>query len=230
METLSALQTKYALIAQRLMTLYGRPEWRQVLPPVDELVNTILSQSTTDSNRDRGFMRLRERLPTWEAVRDADSEVVIDAIRPAGLANQKGPRIQQALRLITDRQGSLTLDVLQTMTVAEAKAWLVSMNGVGPKTAAIILCFAFNKAAFPVDTHVYRVSQRLGLIGPKVTVDRAHDVMEAIVPQDQYYEAHLNLIRHGREICRARGPACERCPLTDLCIYYQEHVSKRIAH
>ncbi len=215
------LQAKYAEIARRLMALYGRPEWRQFLPPVDELVSTILSQSTSDRNRDRGFELLKARFTSWEAVRDAPTDLVIDTIRPAGLANQKGPRIQEALRLISERQGAITLDFLSQMPVDEAKAWLVSINGVGPKTAAIILLFAFNKPAFPVDTHVHRVSQRLGLIGAKVSADRAHDQMEAIVPAADYYEAHLNLIRHGREICHARGPECERCPLTDLCDYYQ---------
>ncbi len=229
MDTLPSLQAKYAEVAARLMTLYGQPTWRQFLPPVDELVSTILSQNTSDTNRDRGFERLKERFANWEAVRDAAPEDVIDAIRPAGLSNQKGPRIQQALRTVSDRQGTLSLDFLETLPIDEAKAWLVSINGVGPKTAAIILLFAFNKPAFPVDTHVHRVSQRLGLIGPKTNAEQAHLEMEAIVPLDRYYEAHLNIIRHGREICHARRPECERCPLTDLCVYYQQTTHKELA-
>ncbi len=219
--TLDVLQTKYAEIARRLSALYGHPEWRPTLPPVDELVNTILSQSTSDLNRDRGYELLRTRFPTWEAVRDAPTDAVIDAIRPAGLANQKGPRIREALRLITQRTGSITLDFLAEMPIDDAKEWLISIDGVGPKTAAIILLFAFGKPAFPVDTHVHRVSGRLGLIGPKVSAERAHGEMELIVPANTYYEAHLNIIRHGREICHARRPECDRCPLTDLCEYYQ---------
>lgn len=228
MDALERLQTKYAEIARRLSALYGRPTWRPALPPVDELVSTILSQSTSDSNRDRGYELLRARFPTWEAVRDAPTDAVIDAIRPAGLANQKGPRIQEALRFITRRKGAITLDFLADMPVEEAKKWLISIDGVGPKTAAIILLFAFNKPAFPVDTHVHRVSGRLALIGPKVSADRAHGEMELIVPAETYYEAHLNIIRHGREICHARRPECDRCPLTDLCDYYQAMQVKRM--
>jgi endonuclease-3 len=163
---LDALQWKQKRIAAALAEVYGAPTWRQHLPPVDELVSTILSQSTSDTNRDMGFDALKARFPTWEAVRDAPPHEVIAAIRPAGLANQKGPRIQAALRLLTERAGSITLDHLKDMPIEEARAWLTSINGVGPKTAAIILCFAFGRPAFPVDTHVHRVTGRLGLIGP----------------------------------------------------------------
>ncbi len=221
MSDLRALRTKYRKVAERLVARYGHLTWQPTLPPVDELVNTILSQSTTDWNRDLGFKRLREALPTWEAVRDAPRERVIDAIRPAGLSGQKGPRIQGALRTITEQRGTITLDFLADLPLVEAKTYLTNMHGVGPKTAAIILCFAFNRPAFPVDRHVHRVTQRLGLIGAKTTPDQAHDILEAIVPNDQYYEAHLNLIRHGRELCHASNPACEHCPLTDLCLYYR---------
>jgi endonuclease-3 len=221
-KALRGLRSRYRKVAERLVARYGHLTWTPSLPPVDELVNTILSQSTTDWNRDLGFARLRERLPTWEAVRDAPTETVIDAIRPAGLASQKGPRIQEALRTITAQQGAITLDFLANLPLPEAKAYLTRLHGIGPKTAAIILCFAFNRPAFPVDRHVHRVVQRIGLIGAKTTPDQAHDMMEAIVPNDQYYEAHLNLIRHGREICHASNPECERCPLTHLCDYYQK--------
>jgi endonuclease-3 len=217
----TALQEKWAKVSARLREAYGFPAWRQFLPPVDELVSTILSQSTSDTNRDKGYYALKAKYPTWEAVRDADPDEVIATIRPAGLANQKGPRIQQALRTVTERVGSINLDFLGELPIDEAKAWLTSIDGIGPKTAAIILCFAFNRAAFPVDTHVHRVSQRLGFIGAKVNPDKAHPIMEAIVPPEEYFAGHLNLIRHGREICHARGPACERCPLTDLCEFYQ---------
>lgn len=214
-------QKKWAKVSERLRKQYGFPEWRQFLPPIDELVSTILSQSTSDTNRDKGFYALKAKYPTWEAVRDADPDEVIATIRPAGLANQKGPRIQQALRTVTQRVGSLSLDFLGEIPIDEAKAWLTSIDGIGPKTAAIILCFAFNRPAFPVDTHVHHVSQRLGFIGEKVNPDKAHPIMEAIVPPEEYFAGHLNVIQHGREICHARGPECERCPLTDLCDYYQ---------
>jgi endonuclease-3 len=219
--TLLALRDQYATIARELSARYGFPTWRQHLPPVDELVDCILSQSTTDANRDRAFALLKGRFASWEEVRDADAETVIETIRPAGLANQKGPRIQEVLRKITKDRGRITLDFLDEMSVADAKAWLTCLNGVGPKTAAIVLCFAFNKAAFPVDTHVHRVSQRLGLIGPKVSADQAHPLMEAIVPPDTFYQAHLNIIEHGRKVCQARRPLCETCPLTACCAYFQ---------
>jgi endonuclease-3 len=151
---------------------------------------------------------------------------VIETIRLAGLAHQKGPRIQEALRYIERERGAITLDFLAEMDVDAAKAWLTGINGVGPKTAAIVLCFAFNKPAFPVDTHVHRVTQRLGLIGPKTTAEQAHAVLESIIPPSNYYAGHLNLIRHGREICQARRPLCERCLLTAWCDYYRNTGAK----
>jgi endonuclease-3 len=220
-ESISALRDKWRIIADRLRTLYGYPQWRQSLPPVDELVSTILSQSTSDGNRDKGFFALKDKYPSWEAVRDAPLDEVMITIRPAGLANQKAPRIQNALRVITERVGTIQLDFLATLPIDQAKAWLTSLEGIGPKTAAIILCFAFNREAFPVDRHVHRVAQRLGLIGEKVNPDAAHPILEAIVPPADYYPGHLNLIDHGRALCRPTDPACDRCPLTDLCLYYQ---------
>lgn len=214
---------QYERVAELLADLYGTPTWRSSLPPVDELVSTILSQNTNDGNRDLAFESLRARFPTWEEVRDAPEEEVIAAVRSAGLANQKGPRIQAALRLLTEQQGEITLDFLREMEVSEAKAWLTRINGIGPKTAAIILLFAFGKPAFPVDTHVHRVTQRLGLIDPTTNAERAHEELEAIIPPEDYLAAHLNIIRHGRQICHARRPSCEVCPLTAYCAYYQEH-------
>jgi endonuclease-3 len=198
---------------------YGRPDWRPHLDPVSELVSTILSQNTNDVNRDVAFERLRERLPTWEQVRDAQEALVIEAIRPAGLANQKGPRIQEALRYVTRERGALELDFLAGLPVEEAKAWLGAIKGVGPKTAAIVLLFALGRPAFPVDTHVHRVTRRLGLIGPRVSAERAHDQLERLVPPDDYYPFHLNLIRHGRGVCTSRKPQCSACVLRALCDY-----------
>jgi endonuclease-3 len=215
-----ALANKTLEVHSRLLVLYGEPEWRPHLDPVSELVSTILSQNTNDVNRDVAFNRLRERLPTWTQVRDADTEVVIEAIRPAGLANQKGPRIQQALRFITEERGELSLDFLADWPVDEAKAWLVSIKGVGPKTAAIVLLFSLGRPAFPVDTHVHRVTKRLGLIGPKVGRERAHDELEELVDPADYYAFHLNLINHGRKVCASRKPRCDECVLKDLCNFY----------
>jgi endonuclease-3 len=218
-------KSKTAQIHQRLLQAYGEPAWRPHLEPVAELVSTILSQNTNDVNRDVAFDRLRQRFPSWEAVRDADPGEVIDAIRPAGLANQKGPRIQQALRIITAARGALSLDFLADMPLDEAKAWLTSIQGVGPKTAAIVLLFSLGRPAFPVDTHVHRVSKRLGLIGPRISREKAHDLLADMVNPDDYYAFHLNLIRHGREVCSSRNPACPNCVLNDLCTYYQEQTA-----
>jgi endonuclease-3 len=220
-KTLTIRRKQYAKIAELLEEFYGYPEWRSHLPPVDELVSTILSQNTSDTNRDMAFEALKQRYPSWEVVRDAPEDEVIETVRSAGLANQKGPRIQAALHFLSDTQGAITLDFLADMDIEAAKDWLTQINGIGPKTAAIILLFAFNKPAFPVDTHVHRVTKRLGLIGPKTSAERAHQELEAIIPPDDYYPAHLNIIRHGRQICHARRPRCEECPLTEYCDYYQ---------
>ena len=211
------------LVHQRLLAVFGRPEWRDPLPAVDELVSTILSQNTNDRNRDLAFNRLRAALPTWEAVRDAPADMVIEAIRPAGLANQKGPRIQQVLQEITLERGSLDLSFLANLPAEQASAWLTRFKGVGPKTAAIVLQFALGIPAFPVDTHIYRVSGRLGLRPEKMTVEQAHPHLASLLPPETYYTAHLNLIRLGREICAARSPRCTICPLQGDCAYYQAH-------
>jgi endonuclease-3 len=217
-------KAKYAPVAQALADLYGLPMWREDTPPMDELISCILSQNTNDTNRDRGFDSLKARFPAWQDVVDAPTDDVIDAIRVAGLANQKGPRIQEVLRTIYDENGDYSIDFLDEMPLEEARTWLTNLNGIGPKTAAIVLCFAFNRPAFPVDTHIYRVSKRLGFLPEKISVEKAHPVMEALVPPDDYYAFHINLIQHGRNICNARSPKCERCPLTEYCDYYERVV------
>ena len=164
---MNTLAKRAIKIHERLLEFYGEPIWRNPLPAIDELVSTILSQNTNDLNRDRAYDVLRARFPNWEGVRDAKAEEVIEAIRPAGLANQKGPRIQQVLKSITEERGRLDLSFLEELSVEEARAWLTRFNGVGPKTAAIILCFSLNKPAFPVDTHVYRVTRRIGGSQPR---------------------------------------------------------------
>lgn len=206
-------------VHQRLLAFYGEPIWRNPLPAIDELVSTILSQNTNDVNRDKAFDSLRARFPTWEQVRDAPTAEVIEAIRIAGLGNQKGPRIQKVLHEITAERGSLDLSFLTDLPLEEARSWLTKFHGVGPKTAAIVLCFSLGRPAFPVDTHVYRVTGRIGLRPPQMNVEDAHTYMESILPPETYYAGHLNIIRLGREICHARKPACNICPLIDVCDY-----------
>lgn len=214
-------QRVYHLLEKR----YGTPEWRKPLPAMDELISTILSQNTNDANRDAAFYRLKQRFHVWEAVRDAPVEEVIEAIRSAGLGNQKAPRMQAILRQITKERGNLDLGFLRQMKREEAHAWLSRFQGVGPKTAAIVLQFSLDISAFPVDTHIYRVSGRLGLRPEKMSVEKTHQWMERIFKPEQYGPGHLNIIRLGREICRARKPECKKCPLNDLCDYY-DNLSK----
>jgi endonuclease-3 len=202
-----------------LLVEYGDPPWHP-RDPVATFVGTILSQNTNDVNRDRAFERLRERFPTWEAVRDAPLEELVETVRPAGLAPTKAPRIQEALRRITAERGEISLDFLADLPLEEAREWLLGIPGVGPKTAAIVLLFALGRPAFPVDTHIHRVARRLGLIPEKATRERAHELLEQLVPPEIYYPFHLNLIAHGRAVCHARNPECARCVLQDHCAYY----------
>nr|MBC7244706.1 endonuclease III [Chloroflexota bacterium] len=214
-------QEKTLEVHQRLVQLYGERPQKQHLDPIAQLVSTILSQNTNDVLRDKAFSALRLRFPTWEQVRDAPVEEVMEAIQIAGLSQKKAPRIQQALRYITERQGKLSLDFLRQMRVEEAKQWLTTMNGIGPKTAAIILLFSLDMPAFPVDTHIHRVTRRLGLIPASASREKAHELLETLLPQETYYTFHLNIIRHGREVCQARRPRCERCALRELCDHYR---------
>lgn len=219
-ESYDFLKRKALEIHHRLIDEYGEPQWHPGRDPVASLVSTIISQNTNDTNRDVAYARLRERFPTWEQVRDAPADELIEAIRPAGLAPTKGPRIQEALRAITRERGEITLDFLAELPPDQAKAWLSRLNGVGPKTAAIVLLFALGMPAFPVDTHIHRVSRRLGLIGSRTSREQAHTILEKMMPPDTFYAFHLNLIAHGRRICHARRPRCGVCPLQDLCDYY----------
>lgn len=210
------LQLATRHIHNLLLAEYGDHAWHPS-DPVAALVNTILSQNTNDRNRDRAFARLRERFPTWEAVRDAPGNELVEAIRPAGLAPTKGPRIQEALRRITEERGEIELAFLSAMGLEQARAWLLDIPGVGPKTAAIVLLFALGMPAFPVDTHIHRVTRRLGLIPEKSSREQAHKLLERIVPAEIYYPFHINLIEHGRAVCHARSPECERCVLQEHC-------------
>lgn len=214
------LRAKAQAVYARLLAEFGLPEWQAPLDPLSELVSTILSQNTNDRNRDVAFNRLRQALPTWAAVRDADPALVMEAIRPAGLANQKGPRIQAVLNQITAETGGLDLSFLGELPTPEAMAWLTRFNGVGPKTASIVLLFSLGKPAFPVDTHIYRVSGRIGLRPERMTVEQAHVHLAELFTPAQYGPGHLNLIYLGRRICHARKPDCPNCPVQDLCDFF----------
>ena len=209
-------------VHRRLLALYGEATWHNPLPILDELISTILSQNTNDTNRDRAFTRLKQDFASWEEVRDANAELVIAAIRQAGLANQKAPRIQNILRLITQERGSLDVDFLKDLPADQAFDWLIQFKGVGPKTASIVLLFSLGKPAFPVDTHIQRVTGRVGLRPEKMSNEAAHRYLAELFPPEAYASAHLNIIRLGREVCHPRQPECAVCVLQSLCDYYQK--------
>jgi endonuclease-3 len=217
------LSEKAAAVQARLEARYGIPKWVPRLDPLDELISCILSQHTSDANAFRAFDRLKARYPTWEAVLGAPTEELADTIRCGGLADSKAPRIQAVLRFLGTEQGAITLAFLEAMPDAEARAYLTSLPGVGPKTAAIVLCFALGRPVLPVDTHVFRVAWRLGLIEKRIGEARAHDALQALIAPESTYRFHVALITHGRQVCKALIPRCEECPLTDLCRYYQEN-------
>ena len=220
-----ALSAKALAIHARLIAAYGRPVWQVGDDPVSQIVNTILSQSTTDINRDRAYRRLVERFPTWEAVRQAPVGEVQEAIRPAGLSAQRAPRIQETLNYIAEQRGELSLDFLRELPVAEGQAWLTRIKGIGPKTAAIVLLFSLGMPAFPVDTHVQRVCRRLGLAPANAAAPKIEQIIEALMPAETFYPFHLNLIAHGRRVCKAQRPACADCTLNDLC---DDYASRRL--
>ncbi len=223
-DNLERRKAKYGEIAAALAEVYGELDWSRNQDGMDELISCILSQSTSDTNRDRAFARLKSSYESWHAVRHAALAELTDVIRPAGLANQKAPRIQEALATIHEKASEYSIDFLDDLPIEAAKAWLVSLKGIGPKTAAIVLCFAYGRPAFPVDTHIYRVSKRIGFIPEKLSANDAHPVMEAIVPAADYYQFHIQLIQHGRTTCHARKPACERCAITQRCDYFADNV------
>ncbi len=206
-------------VYRRLIDAYGEPNWRPYYAPMDELVLTFLSQNTSDLNSGRAFEALKAHYPTWQEAADAPVAELAEAIRSGGLADRKAPRIQAALRRIYAERGDYNIDFLADLPVEEAMSWLRSFDGIGHKTASIVMLFCFGKAAFPVDTHVGRVTRRLGLAEPKAPEEKIKGLWETLAPPEQFYALHLNLIRHGRQVCHAGRPECRRCVLLDICAY-----------
>ena len=201
----------------RLRSEYGEPEWRPHHDATAELVLTLLSQNTSDSNSGRAFARLLQRFPDWQSIIEAPLPEVEDAIRPGGLAPTKAPRLQAMLAEVKTRTGGFDLNFLAEMPVEEAREWLRTLPAVGPKTAACVLLFGLGMPGLPVDTHVFRVACRLGLIEEKLGPDKAQTYLEALVPPEDHFGFHILLIRHGRHCCYARNPRCDVCPLRPDC-------------
>lgn len=208
-------------IVQNLERAYGVPENRRSSDPLDMLIKIILSQATSDTNSHRTFAALKKRFPTWDAALRARTQTIAETIRSGGLANQKAQVIKDVLRQINEEHGTLDLSFLHDFDEEAATNYLKQFRGIGPKTIACTLLFACRKEVFPLDTHIFRVLRRVGLIPQKCTDQRAHEIMNRIVPRGKFYSFHVNLIRHGRAICRPRDPLCHRCPIVEYCDYGQ---------
>ena len=225
-----------------LAQTYGRPTWERRLDPTSELILTILTQNSADINAEVAFEALRHAYPgigqaeahnpgagwggvglpdgvapDWSAVEFAPLPELTDVIRPGGLANQKAPRLQATLRRIREERGDYSLEFLGEMTALDARSWLTQVDGIGKKTASVLLLFCFGSPLLPIDRHVDRVMRRVGLLPPKASMDDAHDLVLGLFEPDQMYEAHVNLIQHGRKVCHSQRPAHEICPLRDRC-------------
>ena len=209
------------LILRRLRKRYGPRPWQCWGKGVDVLVDTILSQNTSNKNSDAGYRQLRRRFRSWNQVADAPVGEVERHIRVSGLSNQKAPRIQTILRAIRTQHGKIDLQFLKSMDERAAYDYLMKFKGVGPKTANCVQLFAFGHSVFPVDTHIHRIARRLKLIPPRASAERAHDLLKPMIPPRDRYEMHVLLIAHGRKTCKAINPKCERCVLLDMCPYGQ---------
>lgn len=200
-----------------LVEAYGSNDWQPRRDPTSELILTILSQHTSDGNAERAFERLSQRYANWEALRDAEVSEIAEIVKCAGLGRIKAPRIKEILRQITARRGTLDISFLAGLRPSEATEWLKTLPGVGPKTAACVLLFSLQRPALPVDTHVHRIARRLGLVDQKASAERTQEELEAMVPLDIVYDFHVNLITHGRRVCKARQPRCKECVLAQVC-------------
>ena len=207
----------YGEIISRLAERYGLFEQVPRYDALDELIFTVLTQHTSDLNAGRAFDRLRELIPSWRAVMAAPDAEIAAAIHHGGMANQKSVRIKAILRAIEAERGELSIDFLREWELEDARRWLMALPGVGPKTAAVVMSFALGMPAFPVDTHIHRVSLRLGLIPPRTTADAAHALMESATPEGDRFQLHMQLITHGRQVCKARRPLCDECVLSVEC-------------
>lgn len=206
----------------RLEEVYGKSRFISRFEPMDELISCILSQHSSDAASFPAFTHFRSQFPQWDMVIDAGPEGIVDSIRKAGLANQKSKSIVNTLRAIHERTGDYSLELLRTMPTEDAVKWLLELPGVGPKTASIVMCFSFGRHTIPVDTHVFRVSRRLGLIGDKVDENAAHKVLLNLVPEGDAFRFHTVLIQHGRQTCKAPIPVCAECAITDLCPWFKK--------
>jgi Predicted EndoIII-related endonuclease len=206
-------------VLRRMRARQGPFKPGEPLPIIDQVVATVLSQNTSDVNSGRAFARLKARFPSWEQVADAPVDEVADAIRPGGLADVKARRIQRILAVIEDREGRIDLDRLNELDDEAAEAYLTSLPGVGPKTAACVLVFSMGRPAFPVDTHVHRIVTRLGWVPPRTGAEQAHRLLTPRIPPEIRHDLHVAFITHGRTVCRARDPRCGECELRDLCAY-----------
>jgi endonuclease III len=202
---------------------YGIRAWERRREPLHELISTILSHRTTGANEAKAFSQLWEKYGSWEAIRDAPVEGVAEAIAPANWPEVKAPRIKAVLAQIIAERGEASIDFLADLPAEEGMAWLQALPGVGPKTASLVLLFCFAKPVLPVDTHVYRVSGRIGLIPPRATAEQAHELLTRLLPHDAtlLWNFHLNMLRHGQRVCVWERPRCERCVLRDVCDYYR---------
>jgi endonuclease-3 len=204
-------------VSDALEKEYGVPDTGPLDDPLEVLIRTILSQNTTDRNRDQAYAELRRRFPRWEDCLEADQDKIAEAIKVGGLGQQKAGRIKEILQWVQDRWGKMTLAPLCAMEQTEALGILLQLKGVGPKTANCVLAFGCGRDVFPVDTHILRVTKRLGLIPAQTTAEKAHELLAQLVPPGKAIPLHLNLIRYGREQCKARQPQCGRCLVPELC-------------
>jgi endonuclease-3 len=215
------LREKAALIGEILDAAYGALVWRSHGEPMGALVMTILSQHTSDKNSERAYDNLRRTFPDWDAVRTASVTEIADTIRSGGLADAKAPRIKSVLQAIYEDQGRTNLDFLEDLSTEAAREYLLRFHGVGPKTMACVLMFSLGRPVLPVDTHVFRVSHRLGLILQKIGEAKAHNALESLLEPDRVYAFHVHMIRHGRRVCVAQRPRCNACVLQDQCDYFR---------
>jgi endonuclease III len=219
------LRVKALEVYERLLKTHGEHPLIPRREPMHELISTILSHRTTQSNEDKAYKNMWTRFDSWEAIRDAPVDELTKALEPANFPEVKAPYIKEALTRIYAARGEPSLDFLRDMPVNEALEWLMDLPGVGIKTASLVLLFCFAMPVMPVDSHVHRVTQRIGLIGPKVTPNAAHVQLLALLPPDPHvlFNFHINCLRHGQKICIWGTPRCEKCPLTDLCNWYQQN-------